>query len=207
MGKFILGIIVAMIAIAVVGYTYTSQGFANTRADQKPSALERKILGGAMDASAERHAPNVQDPIPPTDENLLAGAKIYNENCGVCHGSPAQPMGQVGISLNPPAPQFLRHAPDMPDNQNYYITRHGVRMTGMPAWGEQMNDNQLWTVTTFLGHMGKLPPQVEAQWKQMPATMIAAAPNPVEPQQKQQGAQEGAKGGATQEQPEHQHNH
>jgi thiosulfate dehydrogenase len=59
----------------------------------------------------------------------------------------------------------MKRAPDMPDNENFYITKHGVRMTGMPAWGKILNDDQLWQVTTFLSHMDKLPPATDQEWK------------------------------------------
>ena len=66
----------------------------------------------------------------------------------------------------------MKRTPDMPDNQNFYITKHGVRLTGMPAWGKLYDDDKLWKVTTFLSHMDKLPPAVDQEWKN------PAAPNP-----------------------------
>jgi mono/diheme cytochrome c family protein len=53
----------------------------------------------------------------------------------------------------------------MPEHQNFYIIEHGVRLSGMPAWGKILNQQQVWQLTTFLSHMDKLPPDVEAQWR------------------------------------------
>jgi hypothetical protein len=68
-------------------------------------------------------------------------------------------------ALYPRAPQFVEAAPDMPENQNFYIIQHGVRLSGMPAWKQVFGEQEAWQMTTFLSHMDKLPPQVSAAWK------------------------------------------
>ena len=68
-------------------------------------------------------------------------------------------------ALYPRAPLFVKDAPDMPENQNFYIIDHGVRLSGMPAWKKVLNEQQIWQVTTFLSHMDKLPPEVLKQWQ------------------------------------------
>jgi mono/diheme cytochrome c family protein len=63
----------------------------------------------------------------------------------------------------------MEDTPDMPEEQNFYIIQHGIRLSGMPAWHSTMKDEEMWQVTTFLSHMDKLPPQVAEQWKAMAA--------------------------------------
>jgi mono/diheme cytochrome c family protein len=53
----------------------------------------------------------------------------------------------------------------MPENQNFYIIQHGIRLSGMPAWKQSLSEQQMSQVTTFLSHMDKLPPSVSDQWK------------------------------------------
>jgi mono/diheme cytochrome c family protein len=130
------------------------------------------MAGTALDASVEKRAADLKNPLEPTDAVLTEGMHIYVQNCGECHGSPKETESKFGTALNPHAPQFMKRTPDMPDNQNYYITKHGVRLTGMLAWGKLLNDDQLWKVTTFLSHMDKLPPAVDQEWKN------PTAPNP-----------------------------
>jgi thiosulfate dehydrogenase len=67
----------------------------------------------------------------------------------------------------------VQDSADMPENQNFYIIQHGIRLSGMPAWKQSLTDQELWQVTTFLSHMQKLPPQISDQWK-------AAASGPIE---------------------------
>ena len=119
----------------------------------------------ALDASVDRRAPKLANPVQPTEANLLAGMKLYQTNCASCHGDVRQPDSLFADALYPRAPQFIRDAPDMPDDQNFYIIEHGVRLSGMPAWGKILNQQQVWEVTTFLNRMDKLPPEVAAQWR------------------------------------------
>ncbi len=118
-----------------------------------------------LDASVDRRAPEVHNPVAPTDANLIAGMKIYQTNCASCHGDVHQRHGMFADALYPRAPQFMEDAPDMPENQNFYIIQYGIRMSGMPAWNKLLNDQQMWQATTFLSHMDKLPPQVKDAWK------------------------------------------
>src|SRR6476660_3268698 len=68
------------------GLAIATLGFLPTNADSVPPKMERRIAMSAMDASMERHAPRLTNPVPPTDENLIDGMKIYTMNCALCHG-------------------------------------------------------------------------------------------------------------------------
>jgi hypothetical protein len=72
---------------------------------------------------------------------------------------------QLEESYYPPVPRFPEDAPDMPENENFYIIKHGIRLTGMPGCGNNFSDDELWKLTAFLSQMGKLPPSVEQEWK------------------------------------------
>ncbi|HKS67956.1 MAG TPA: c-type cytochrome [Candidatus Acidoferrales bacterium] len=158
MRNFILGIIFTLVVLALGAVCYTRLGLVNVQADQPPSSLERWFLGGASDAAVERNAPNIKNPVPATEENVVAGAQLYANDCEGCHGTPSDPNIPFSHSLNPPAPRFFVHAPDMPENQNFYIAKHGLRWTGMPAWGKTLSDQQIWQIVTFLSNVEKLPP-------------------------------------------------
>lgn len=166
MGKFIAGIIVALICIAVGAWVYMHYGYLNLAADSRVPAVESFYVRGMVDAWADRHAPKVSNPLQPTDATMIEGVRLYKANCTVCHGDPGMPVASVGRGLYPKAPQFLKHAPDdMEDRVTFQIIKHGISRTGMPAWGEILSDQQIWQLTTFLKNVEKLPPAVEAEWK------------------------------------------
>jgi thiosulfate dehydrogenase len=156
---------VGIIVVLLVAFVYIRFGFADPRADIPIGTLEAKIAMPALDAAVGRRAPGVHSPIQATDDNLLAGMKIYQINCASCHGDIQHPRTVLANSLYPRAPQFLQDAPDMPENQNFYIIQHGIRLSGMPAWKGALNENETWQVTTFLSHMDKLSPDVTMKWK------------------------------------------
>jgi len=165
MGNFTRGMIVGAIALAAAAYGYARLGFLDLRADQNPSVLEERVAGSAMDESTERHAPPQKNPLPPTEENLLAGARLYRDKCSDCHGSPVNPTSDYGMSFYPRVPQFMKQAPDMPENENFYIIKHGVRWTAMPAWGNIMTDSEIWQVVTLLSRFENLPHGVAEELK------------------------------------------
>jgi mono/diheme cytochrome c family protein len=158
MKGFLYGIIFTIVVLIVGGALYLKKGYMKIEADQAPMPLESKLAMAAMDASTERHAPDIKNPIQPTEQNLVDGARLYLNHCAGCHGLPSNRDSQFGRSFYPPVPQFFKDAPDMPDNENFYITQHGVRYTGMPAWNKTLSDSQIWTVVTFLSQIEKLPP-------------------------------------------------
>ncbi len=119
-----------------------------------------------LDASLDRRAPDTKNPLGATDDNLATGMKLYQSNCAGCHGDISHPESSMANSLFPRAPQFVHEEPDMPENQNFYLVKHGIRYSGMPAWEHSMTDQQTWQVIMFLSHIGKLSPQLEQQWKE-----------------------------------------
>jgi thiosulfate dehydrogenase len=173
MTKALLGILIGIVLSVSAAACYVRMGFVDPRADADIGTLERKLAMPALDASVDRRAPDLKNPIPATDENLMAGMNVYEQACAGCHGDIQHVHSAIGDSFYPRAPQFVEDVPDMPENQNYYITEHGIRLSGMPAWGKTLNDHQIWQVITFLSHMDKLPPQVSAAWRTAAATSNA----------------------------------
>jgi mono/diheme cytochrome c family protein len=164
MGKFIAGIIFTIVVLGGAGLLYAYFGHMPVNADVAPGKLETYVAGHAMDASVERQAPKVNNPVQPTEDNLTRGMLIYSMNCAQCHGAPTRKV-TLGDGEYPPAPQFTEDPPDMPDHQTYWIIKHGIRYTAMPAWGKMLGDDDIWKVATFLGNWKKLPPTVKSKFE------------------------------------------
>ncbi len=184
MRGFILGIIATIAVIVAVGLFVAVTGRITMRADILPMSIEKSIAMRAMDANVRRNAPKIADPIRPTEQNLVDGAEIYAFKCAMCHGDPVHPKSQLANSLYPPAPQFMIDSPDMPENENYYTTLHGVRWTAMPAWKNVLDDEQIWKVVTFLSHMDNLSPKVNAVFGLTGGAPAEPAAKPTKPMPK-----------------------
>lgn len=163
--KFVFGFIAGLVVALLGIFLWVRLGFVNPRADVPENVLEKYVAMPSLDAAVDRRAPEVRNPLQVTDANLIAGMKTYETNCASCHGDTRRPDSMLPDALYPRAPLFVKDAPDMPENQNFYIIDHGVRLSGMPAWKKVLNEQQIWQVTTFLSHMDKLPPEVLKQWQ------------------------------------------
>ena len=183
MRNFILGVVISLLLLLLVGMAVAMLGFLPTNADSTPPKIERRVANSAMDASMERHAPRVTNPVPPTDDNLIDGMKIYTMNCSLCHGTLDRKPSPLARSFYPPPPQVILHPMDDPEWHIYYAVRTGIRYTAMPAWNKALTDQDMWKVTAFLSRIEKLPPAVQDYWKK--ATGVA--PPPVDPKGEESG--------------------
>lgn len=174
MRNFIVGILVTLAVFILAGLAFLSFGFMPSNADATPPRLERRIAMSALDSSMGRHAPHIVNPLPPTDDNLIEGMKIYTMNCASCHGTLDEKPSPLEKSFYPPPPQLILDPLDDPEWHIFYAVRTGVRYTGMPAWGRTMSTDDMWKVTAFLSRIEKLPPGVQDYWKKS----FGVAPQP-----------------------------
>jgi len=172
MGKFILGVIVTLLVLVLGGLGFAMLGFFPTAANVEPPHMERRFAMGAVDASMERHAPRINNPLTPTDPNLEDGMKLYTMNCALCHGGLDRKPSSLATSFYPPPPNLISDPPDDPEWHIFYTIRTGVRYTGMPAWDKSLGEQDMWKITMLLSHLDKLPPNVQEYWK----TNFNAAP-------------------------------
>lgn len=165
MRKFLLGIIVTILVLILVVLGFAFLGLFPTTANVPPPALERHLAMGAVDASMERHAPRISNPLTPNDANLIDGMKLYTMNCALCHGGLDRKPSTLSTSFYPPPPNLISDPPDDPEWHIFYTIRTGVRYTGMPSWDKTLAQQDMWKITMFLSHMDKLPPAVQDYWK------------------------------------------
>jgi mono/diheme cytochrome c family protein len=174
MRKFLLGFLLGILTLPALAFTAAWLGLLPTNANTAPSALERGFAHMALDSAAARHAPHLVNPVAPTEENLMAGMKLFKDDCAGCHGDPNRPNSEAETGLYPNAPAFAFHPPRKPDYQLFWIISNGVRYSAMFSWagqfgkdasGKDISDEKMWTAVTFLTHMDSLPPAVNAEWR------------------------------------------
>ena len=165
MGKLFLGAIIGLFVLALAVLGFSMLGFVPTQAKAEPPRLEGRVATQALDASMERHAPRVTNPLKPTDQNLIDGMNIYFENCSVCHGGFDRKPAPLAKNFYPPAPNMISDPPDDPEWHIFFAIRTGVRYTGMPAWDGVLAEQDMWKVTSFLSRVDKLPPAVQQYWQ------------------------------------------
>lgn len=155
---FVLGFVIGMIILPLCAFFYIWLGFAPVATAAPPLPLERWVASTALRARISREAPR-KAAVPSSEDNLVAGAKIYGEDCAVCHGLMEQPKTPVAKGMYPPPPQLLhgKGVTDDPVGETYWKVANGIRLTGMPAFEGSLSDVQLWQVSQLLANANHLP--------------------------------------------------
>jgi thiosulfate dehydrogenase len=161
MKTFLLGLLVGLLVLPAAVYVCLWSGLAPVATAAPPLPLERRLARMALHARMDKEMP-AQSPIPATEPNLLAGARLYRENCAFCHGLAGVPQTPTAKGMFPKPPQLMRGkgVTDDPAGETYWKAANGIRLTGMPGYRGSLSDEQLWQVSQFLATADKLPQSV-----------------------------------------------
>jgi mono/diheme cytochrome c family protein len=168
MKNFFLGVFATVAVLAIGIFAYLRLGWAEVRGDAAPSKVESYLMTAAVHAAVRRNAPDLPNPVSPTDENLIAGGKQYLGECAGCHGTPGTP-NKFPNSLNPGPPQFPTVGTEYTEAQVFWVAKHGIRRSGMFSNGLWDSDQELWRLAAFIKRIKDLPQSVQegiAQKKQ-----------------------------------------
>lgn len=158
--------VVSVLGVAGAGLAYFGSGYFDISATRPVSALEERAAIRVRDASIRRHMPKDFQPPAATPELLRRGMERYRQSCLVCHGAPGLGDPHIGSSLNPPAPNLTLDTQDRTHGALFWITKHGIRMTGMPGFASTYSDEEIGEIVAFLRH---LPDLSEAERQAMKA--------------------------------------
>jgi mono/diheme cytochrome c family protein len=160
--NFIVGVLFTLVVLVAGALLYLRLGFAEVRADIPASRFESALMHSAVHASVRRRAPEMPNPVPATDENLIAGGKFYLEGCAGCHGTPGKP-DESSDSLYPRIPQLPTEGTEYSEAQIFWIVKHGIRYSGMFANGKFNSDEKMWTMAAYIKRIKELPPHVREE--------------------------------------------
>ena len=160
----LIGAIVTILALCIGTYLFISGGGVPMQTTATPLPLEKTIARMALRASFRRDA-DKKNPLPLNDDNLLSGAKAYNENCAGCHGSPCHPSTAFAKAMFPPPPQLFeakQMVTDDPEGVIFWKITNGIRLSGMPGFVDMLTDDQRWQLSMLLSHADKLSSSVSS---------------------------------------------
>jgi mono/diheme cytochrome c family protein len=152
-GSILISMLLGVLAgISLVVYS----GFFNIAADVPHSRLVHQLLETVRDRSIAVRAKGVAAPETLDDPKRIArGAGQYDEMCAGCHLAPGMKRTEISRGLYPRAPDLRRESRDTPE-EDFWVVKHGIKMTGMPAWGVTHDDDLLWDVVAFLRRLPDL---------------------------------------------------
>jgi len=163
MKRFILGFLAGALVLLLSVFAYLRLGLADVAADTPIPAWKASRMLSSVHASIRRTVPHdLKSPLQSSDEVLIAGGKLYLNDCVGCHGAPDKPPSDFGATFYPPAPQLARDGTTYSEPEIYWVAKHGIRRTGMSEQGSSYSDEHLWQLAAFISHITSLPPQVRS---------------------------------------------
>ncbi|GGI16933.1 c-type cytochrome [Oxalicibacterium faecigallinarum] len=157
----VLKTLISVVVIAIVALLiFVYSGVYNVAADEPHLSVIRWAMETTRSNSVKRRDDSVT---LPADWNSLQrveqGAKSYAAMCQICHLAPGVEPTAIHKGLNPRPPRLSEEMSHHSPENLFWIVKHGIKMTGMPAWGVSHNDEELWGIVAFL----KKLPEVSAQ--------------------------------------------
>jgi len=142
-------ILVVLVALVFVGAVLLWSGAYNVAADDPHTRVVHRLIEVARDRSIASRSAAVQVPDLSTSELIRKGAGNYSAMCEECHLKPGLDDSEVHRGLYPQPPNLAVDQPEDPA-EAFWIIKHGLKATGMPAWGRSMDDETIWGMVAFL---------------------------------------------------------
>lgn len=142
-------------------------GVYDVGADTPHWEVTRKVIEVVRDRAIEVRAKAIQPPNLEDDQLVLKGAGQYAAMCVNCHLAPGKTDSEIRPGLYPKPPNLSERSFD--PRTVFWVTKHGLKMSGMPAWGLGHDDSTLWSIVAFVG---KLPGMSAQQYREI----VAKAP-------------------------------
>jgi len=189
MTRFFVGILLGILLVPLALLGWLKFGNVPVAVADPQLSKEKMLTGMPLHARIDREMVKTP-PIPANEDNLVAGAEVYNNNCAGCHGVHGKPstFGKHMFPAAPPLFEAHHHGSetvmgvtDDPPGETYWKVANGIRLTGMPSYKGILTENQMWQVSLLLANADKpLPPaaltllRAEPQPPALPAAPVSA---------------------------------
>ena len=155
--------VIAFISGVVVMFS----GLINVAATNPHNPVTNFILSTTMDYSVRAHAKGITAPPLDDPRMIMDGFRHYREMCVDCHLAPGIDSTEISEGLMPRPPRLQEEVEEWTPEELFWVTKNGVKMTGMPAWGPTHSDARIWAIVAFLE---KLPHMTAEQYQEMDRT-------------------------------------
>ncbi len=150
-------VLATLVAVSVLGFTLVlRRGFS---AREEPSRIEAFVARRMRHLAVPRAGREMNNPVPLTPDVLADGRAHFADHCALCHGNDGGGRTTIGQNLYPKAPDMqLGATQSLSDGEIFYIIKNGVRLTGMPAWGAdtEEDDRETWALVHFIRHLPRI---------------------------------------------------
>jgi len=151
------GIVVWLALLTGVGFLYS--GLFDPAADAPHSRPVYWLMENIRHRGIESRVSGIKVPDLQNPELIRSGAGNYNAMCTSCHLKPGVADSEMHRGLYPQPPALAVVAPITPPEHAFWIIKHGIKASGMPAWGKSMDDQAIWGMVAFLQQLPTLTPE------------------------------------------------
>lgn len=142
-----------------IGLAVLFGGFYDISASKQHFPVVYNVLEEGMQYSVSRHARGIRVPALDDPQQLRQGAVLYRAHCLQCHGGPGAAPAVHGMSMQPAPGPLVDADTNWQPNELYWITRKGIKMSGMPAWEFHLSEPEIWSVVAFVTRMPAMTAQ------------------------------------------------
>jgi mono/diheme cytochrome c family protein len=158
-------VLITLITLAILGLIAVYSGTFNIAADASHWGITTRAIETLRDRSIDSHAKDVAVPKMLDEPKLVAnGASEYAEMCTGCHLAPGMKDTEMRKGLYPMPPELAAYSTHRTPAEQFWIIKHGLKMSGMPAWGLTHDDERIWSMVAFLR---KLPGLTSQQYQEL----------------------------------------
>jgi mono/diheme cytochrome c family protein len=157
--KILLTIIFTIMGLGIIGIIFIYSGFYNVSAIEPETGISKWILETTSDNSVEHYSKDINVPDLSDSLTIREGFAHYKEMCESCHSAPGKEETELAKGLNPPAPDLSESGQEMSAEELFWITKNGIKMTGMPAWGKTHSDDKIWAIVAAVKKLRDTSPE------------------------------------------------
>ena len=159
MKRWLLQIATLGLLAGVGGFLLAASGIMPITASAGHWPITAWFLNFSMERSVSTHTIGIKAPPLDDADLVLKGAGHYEIACFPCHGSPVMQQPRIARAMTPHPPYLPPAMREWEPEELFYIVKHGVKFTGMPAWPTQKRDDEVWAMVAFLQKLPELDPQ------------------------------------------------
>ena len=146
---------------------FVESGFYNIGADDHHTKAALALITQLRDRSTEARLGDIKPQLAATPAMIKTGAEQYAALCVGCHLAPGPFKSDLRTGLYPHPPNLAQE--DMQESRRaFWVIKHGIKMSAMPAWGKTLEDAEIWDVVAFVRKMPNMTPQDYEQLSQRP---------------------------------------
>ena len=162
--SLVAALVVALVLVAgAIGtLLFVSSGIYDIGADDHHTKLTLTLIEQLRDRSIEKRARDIHVPALEDSARIASGAERYASLCVSCHLAPGVMKSAVRPGLYPHPPSLAQEAVIDP-KKAFWIVKHGIKMSAMPAWGTSLDDSAIWDIVAFVRQLPNMSPETYQQ--------------------------------------------